>query len=259
MRRFSCWLGTSIPERFRSISDIAAAVQALKPPGRWRREVLVKAGEGGSFQARWLHPSWGDDHPLAVDSAAQLHRLWLAGRALRPRLDVAGYVVLRGREEWREAELDQIAACAAACGGRVVLNLEDGDAYWQGPTDKYDLEDLYLNPLEERLAALLPRARLELAAIPRASSINALGGVETFNLWLTLCVSVAWEMYGRMAPDLRVDVAMPRLEGIGVWGDESRETPRRWRRIPIVEKGEIDEWASTPYAQHGLQVWHLDG
>src|SRR5947209_1889212 len=80
-RRFSVWNGVSINPRFRSVAEVAAAVLALAPATPWDEiEWLVKAGEGGSYQAAWLHPSWGDGHPLAVDSAAKLGQLIQAGQ-----------------------------------------------------------------------------------------------------------------------------------------------------------------------------------
>lgn len=263
MPRLSVWNGIAINYKYRSIKDIRDAILALKPPGEWSLEWLVKAGEGGSWQYQL-----GDHHPLAVSSAGQLYELSRAGRQLRPPLRVTGYVVLRGFRAWRDDELNQIAACVSAT-GRVVLNLEPGDHYWRGPTVPSLLRQEYLEPLAERIRAAMRSSKrrvasVELCAIPRRAAIEALGGVEAIIAWLEFCAqfrgSAAWETYDAVSPHrdnewyecLDVAHAFSRLEALGIWGDP------QWR-IPVVQRSRLPVWAATPYARRGIQVWHLGG
>ena len=60
MKRFAVWTGTSIPSSCATVRDVAAAIDELAPAGPWSREWIVKAGEGGSWQATW------DKHQLAI-------------------------------------------------------------------------------------------------------------------------------------------------------------------------------------------------
>lgn len=252
MARFSVWNGVRINPQHQSLPEIAAVIEALKPRGRWSREWLVKAGEGGTWQAAW------DGHLLALDGPEKLRALYQEGRGLRPRLWVTPYVVVRGRPQWDAAEWRQIAECAAVT-GRVVLNLEDGPQYWNGDTDPDLLRANYLEPLAATVRSigaqagrLGHRVHLQLCAIPRAWSVASLGGVDAINAWLSYCRSAAWECYDAAAPDLDVALSMERLEQLGVWGDP------QWR-IPVVNRSRIDAWACSPRARRGLQVWHLDG
>lgn len=266
MARFSVWNGTSINPAYQSLEDAAAAIEALKPAGRWSREWLVKAGEGGTWQARW-----DPIHPLALSGQRDLAMLRNAGLAMRPRLYVTPYIVVRGQWEWKEAEWSHIATCLATC-GKVVLNLEDGAQYWNGPTDAAALRAEYLEPLQARLSGwggLKPdaagRFNLELCCIPRSYVLRALGGVLAINTWLDYCRSASWECYDELSPHPGGDSgaaeclepvhAFERLEALGVWGDERRNP----RRIPVVQRSRIGAWASHPVARRGLQVWHLDG
>lgn len=268
-RRFTVWNGVAINPAYQHVRDIRDALLALRPPHmqRFSLEWLVKAGEGGSYQARGLHQSWGDPHPLAIDGPATLRRLYLAGQRLRPRLYVTPYVVVRGRPDWNQAEWTQIAACAAVA-KRVVLNLEDGPAYWGGPTDPESLRAEYLWPLAYaiREAETVGRRRVsvELCAIPRLGVLEHLGGVPAILTWLEFCAqfrgSASWECYDAASPHrdgeryecLDVAHSFERLEGAGVWGDA------QWR-IPVVQRSRIGAWASTKHARRGLQVWHLGG
>jgi hypothetical protein len=230
------------------VADIAAAVLALVPATQWDEiEWLVKAGEGGSYQASWLHPSWGDGHALAVDSAAKLAQLIQAGQVAGIR--VTPYVIVRrgsmaGAEQAQIRELVHVA-------GRCVLNEEPGALYDGGP----------LNP--SSTAAYLvgigvDPACLELCTIPRLGQVQELGGSNTIRAWTDGCGSASWETYGLVAPipgptSLRVDQAIPRVSAYG-WASSGAQY-----RIPVVQRGELGQWAWTAWADGGLQCWHLDG
>lgn len=246
-RRFAAWNGTTIHPAYQSLANIRDAVQAIAPAGSWGLAWYPKAGEGGTWQSAW------DGHPLAIDGPDKLRALVREGRRLRPRLNVVPYVVVRGRADWNEAEWEQIAACAREA-GEVVLNLEPGSAYWAGPTDAAELTAEYILPLKARLAGI--KAKLRLAAIPRAWVFDALGGAATMVAWLYACDSASWECYGMVADDLLVDRAIPRvramLAAVGV------QLPARYYS-PIVQRGEIGTWVGTPWARYSLEVWHLDG
>jgi len=209
----------------------------------------VKAGEAGTYQATW------DNHPMAIDGPARLKTLFDQGKAMNPPLIVTPYVIVRGRAEWNTAEWDQIARCAAVT-GRVVLNLEPGEAYWNGPTRLIELQSWYLGPLRARLQALAPTARVELCAIPRQWVIDELGGVATLGAWLSAAQSASWECYDAIAPDLDVAKAISRVDG---WAAQTGLTRGRHYRIPLVQRSRIQAWANTEYAADGMQVWHLDG
>ena len=248
-KAFRVWNGVSISPEHRTLADIRDAVLALKPAGTWGLEWLPKAGEGGSWQSTWDH------HPLAIDGPHKLRQLYREGQRMRPKLAVTPYVVVRGGAAWQEAEWDQIAACAAVT-GRVVLNLEPGGMYWLGQTDPDTLTQEYLLPLEARLAGVAPRAKLHLTAIPRRWCFDELGGATTMTSWLYACYSASFECYGDIAPDLRVDVAIPRAKAM--LAEVGVTLPARYY-YPLVQRSEIARWASTSWARYGLEVWHLSG
>ncbi len=219
-------------------------MRALAPPGTWTHEWLVKAGEGGTWQGTW------DSHPLALDGPDKLRSLRQQGERLDPPLVVTPYVVVRGRPEWNEAEWEQIAACADVA-DRVVLNLEPGSQYWNGPKDPTGVREQYLEPMLERVRSRAPRAKLELCAIPRQWVVDELGGRESLRAWLESVSSASWECYDAAAPDLDVGKSLTRVTG---WG--GHETAYR---IPVVQRSRIAAWADTPLCRPGFQVWHLDG
>ena len=67
--RFTVWNGVSINARYRSLVDIRDAIQALSPNPKWALEWLVKAGEGGTYQAfSTLQPE--KISPVSVSTAA---------------------------------------------------------------------------------------------------------------------------------------------------------------------------------------------
>src|SRR5438105_4289657 len=121
LRRFSVWCGSSIGANRRTAADLADGAVSLLPAGHWDEvEVLVKAGEGGSYQAEWLHPTWGDPHPLAIDSPDKLGQLIAQCRPLGVR--ITPYVVVRFRPSWlldEQAMIRQLVRIA----GRCVLNV----------------------------------------------------------------------------------------------------------------------------------------
>jgi hypothetical protein len=174
---------------------------------------------------------------------------------MNPPLLVTPYIIVRGRSEWNTAEWDQIARCAAVT-GRVVLNLEPGETYWNGPTKQVELQSWYLGPMRARVQALAPAARLELCAIPRQWVVDALGGVASIGGWLQATQSASWECYDAVAPDLDVALAMARVKQ---WADQTGFHGGAHFRIPLVQRSRIQAWANTEYASNGLQVWHLDG
>jgi hypothetical protein len=253
-RRFAVWMGTAIPWKYRSMADVAAAVQALCPPGEWAPEVLIKAGEGGSWQSTW------DKHPLAVSGACMLGILCKEGEA--QGLTVTPYFVIRGKPAWVPSEIEQIVQ-AAEVAGRVVLNLEPGAMYWNGPTDAEAVAAGYLRPLRQLLAERAPGAVIELAAIPRQWVIDSLGGddddpgtVSALEAWMEHVDAMSWETYGDAARDLRPDLAMARVER---W---QADTPRAGDpafRIPIIQRSMIAGWVGTPECAGGVEIWHLDG
>ena len=243
--RFGVWNGVSIQRRYQSLEEVHAAVQELNPyPERWAPEWLVKAGEAGTWQLAW------DSHPLAISGPEDLRALYERGQEIG--LLVTPYVIVRGRAEWNAGEWAQIAACAEIT-GRVVLNLEDGPRYWNGPTRAWALAAEYLAPLRERLPA---GAQLELCAIPRNHVVHSLGGPAAIAAWLSLCTSCSWECYDAIAPDLDVAASMERVAG---WFNLAGVALRPEYFIPLVQRSRIGDWAPTIYAAHGLQVWHLDG
>lgn len=244
---FSVWNGQSISRRYNTIEDIAEAVRYLAPANMpWRLEWLVKAGEGGSYQAQYLHPKWGDPHPLAIDSADKLAILVEYGRS--EGLRVVPYFIVRGKAEWNPSEWQQIADCASIT-GKVVLNLEPGAEYWNGPTSPNNLRGGYLEPLQRMLP---PNAELELACIPRVWVFQTLGGAAAINTWLTFCKWASWECYDAVANDLRVDDSMAVLDQLEVPNEPNY-------RIPIVQRSRIEYWAESEFCANGMEVWHLDG
>jgi hypothetical protein len=251
MPRFSVWNGVSISRGYASMADVAAAVQALVPDGpRWSPvEWLVKAGEGGTYQRTWDH------HPLAIGSAAELGQRIKEGAARGIR--VVPYIVVRGRADWRGAEHQQIVECAAVA-RRVVLNLEEGASYWNGPTNQQELQETWIWPLEEALRRT-PRARtaeIEICAIPRRWVVDALGGLPCLAAWLAFARRASWECYDAIADDLDVAASIARVTS---WGAETGWGKQPRFKIPVVQRSRIEAWAGTKYARYGLEVWHLDG
>ena len=239
--KIGVWSGTYISD-YHTVGAVQEAIFSLI--GRHEEcDWIVKAGEAGTWQATW------DMSPLAPSDPDRLKWLWSEGQALRPKLHVVPYVVLRGRPEWREAEIQQIADCSYC--ERVILNLEPGEAYWNGPTDPAGINDFMMSVRE----AVTNFNDIELAVIPRLSAIQALGGLETFHTWLNWADAVSWECYGKIAPDLHIEKAMRRIHE---WFPGN---PYQWGpeyRIPIIEAAEIsDGWLDIFYTDGGIQIWHL--
>jgi hypothetical protein len=247
-KRFAVWNAVNIGRQYGNLGDINQAISGLLPDGQWQREWIVKAGEGGSYQARFLHPSWGDSHSLAISSADDLADRIAEGN--RYGLVVTPYITIRGRPEWLSGELTQIAECAAVS-ERVILNLEPGAEFWNGPTSPIWVSNNYIKPLSKLLPA---NAAIELAAIPRDWVFRALGGVDTMDAWLSGCKYASWECYDGVATDLRVDDSFARLSR---WLGPDYQSANY--RIPIVQRNRCAYWAATEYAANGLEVWHLDG
>jgi hypothetical protein len=249
-RRFGVWNGVAISREYSSLAVVAAAVRALCPQGRWYLEWLVKAGEV-DWQSRW------DSHPLAIDGPAKLKALYQEGRRLRPALKVTPYFVIRGRPQWI-AEEHQKIALAASITGRVVLNLEEGERYWNGPTDPEQLRCEYLDPLARMIRTLAPRRRvqIQIGAIPREWVVRELGGDPAIDEWARFAGAMSWECYGAAARDLMPDVAMARVRQ---WLSDVPKAKGPAYYVPIVQRSMIAQWAGSPECRDGMEVWHLGG
>jgi hypothetical protein len=243
-RRFTVWSGSTIARSHRTVADLAAAVYALVPAGVWDEvELLLKAGEGGSWQSLF------DTHPLAPSGPAMLADL--VDQAKAWGLRITPYVVVRGRAEWLPHEQLMIRQCVDVA-DRCVLNVEPGAPYWNGPNDpRY---------IRAYLAAIgVAAERLEVCLIPRANQVAELGGAACIQAWTdpSLVGGASWETYDGIAPgsgptSLRPDVAIPRLLAWGVPDDPCY-------RVCIVQRNRIAAWADSEWASQGLEVWHLDG
>jgi hypothetical protein len=243
-RRFTVWCGVSINPAYRTVEDLARATYALLPPGQWDEvELLLKAGEAGTWQAAW------DSHPLALSGPTALAERITAARAFGLR--ITPYVVVRARPAWNPGEQAQVRACVQAA-GRCVLNIEPGTPYYNGPNDPAYIRN-YLRGIG------VPPDTLEVCMIPRQGQVNELGGPACLQAWTdpALVGAASWECYGIAAPgfgstSLQTNTAIPRLDGWGV-------PPGPEYRIPLVQRDERDRWAQTPWCATGIAVWHLDG
>lgn len=233
-RTFSVWTGSVIGGY--SLPELCDAIKALAPPGEWAYEWWVLAGEGGSWAARWDTYS-----PLAIGSAADLglRREFAAGLGVR----VVPWVVMRGRPGWGMEERLLIRQCVEVA-GVCALNLESGPSYWNGPVSPLAVAE-WLEMLD------VPRERLWLTVVPRLREVDTLGGIDTLSVWLRYVAGCSLECYGLTAPDLRVDVAVPRWRALfSEFGS--------WYSVPIVERGEIADWTDSEYVSLAMQVWALD-
>jgi hypothetical protein len=260
VKRFGVWNGTTINPAYSSLEDIHRAVLELMPPGKWTPEWYPKAGEGGTWQAAW------DGHGLALDGFGKLLALVEEGK--RIGLNVVPYVIIRGRPEWREAEFAQIAECAVAC-RRVILNLEPGSHYWNGPTTAEALLEEYIRPMWDRIRAAFgpdpswKKVFVQLGYIPRQWVVDALGGddndrniLSTLDAWVENVGGISWETYDGIAHDLCVADSMARVD---YWLADTKKARRTAFKVPIVQRNRIHVWAHSSFAAHGLEVWHLDG
>lgn len=255
-RSFGVWCGASIALRRRNMAELCQAALDLVPSGtKWERvEVLMKAGEGGSWQAQSLHPNWGDPHPLAIDSGQSIAQRDREAQQYGCR--VVPYVVIRGHgplypaQDWSAGEQAQVRACYDAV-GRVIINLEPGRQYYAGPLDEAGI-GAYVDGYR------VPPEGLEVCAIPRTGQVHELGGSESIYAFTSRCGSATWECYGITAPisgptSLLVDEAIPRVTRYG-WAP-----PGDQYRIPVVQRGEIERWAHTDWVKPGMQVWYMEG
>lgn len=243
-RRFTVWCGSSIGAQHHTIEDLAAATYALLPPGVWDEvELLMKAGEGGSWQSAF------DPHPLAISGAATL--LAHVQQARPFGLRISPYIVVRARPAWAPGEQAMIRACVGVA-GRCNLNVEPGAQYYNGPNDPAYIREYIAG-------AGVPADTLEVTLIPRAGQVAELGGAACIQAWTdpSLVGSASWETYGITAgvsgaSSLLVNEAIPRLDGWGV-------PPEPQYRIPIPQRDERLRWADTPWCAYGMQVWFQDG
>jgi hypothetical protein len=250
VKLFSVWNGTTINPRYQSMADIKNAVHTLNPFPRnraWHEEWLIKAGEGGTWQS-----DLGDSHPLALSGPDSLQERVAQG--VRYKLHVIPYVVIRGKPAWDQDEWNQITDCARLA-DRVVLNLEPGAQYWDGPTAQQELFDQYINPLLDQLSTL-PSYQLEVCMIPRQWTQDVLGGEPCWAAWVSKAQRVSYECYDATAADLDVAASIARVQQWAAdtgWGGNPEDL------IPVVQQSRIGAWATTSYCKHGFEVWHLDG
>jgi hypothetical protein len=244
IRRFTAWCGSSISPAHRTIDDLAIATYALVPLGVWDEiELLLKAGEGGTYQAAF------DSHRLAIDGPVRLLSHIQAAKPLGLR--ITPYVVVRARSAWIAGEQQMIRQCVRVA-GRCVLNVEPGAPYYNGPNDPGFIRG-YLAGIG------VDPSTLEVCLIPRQTQIDELGGPACIQAWTdpTLVGGASWETYDGVAPgtgadSLRPDVAIPRLDQWGV-------PPDLRYRLCVVQRNRIGAWAETIWAAQGLEAWHLDG
>ncbi len=208
---FSVWNGITIGQQYTNLQDIKNAVHVLNPfPRRttWREEWLVKAGEGGTWQA-----ALGDNHQLALSGPSKLADLVQEGLTLRGKLNVIPYVVIRGRPEWDDAEHQQIVDCCQVA-QRCILNLEPGAQYWDGPIDQQQLFNEYINPLLDRLNISLGANnwQLEVCMIPRQWTQDVLGGEPAWAAWVSKVQRVSYEC---LVPETKVLKADFTWESLG--------------------------------------------
>jgi hypothetical protein len=130
------WGGQNIGSWYQGYEQVFAQVKQLSGPYMEKfgpLEWYPKAGEGGSWQARYLHPTWGDPHPLAIDGPGAIRTMVEMGKA--DGVGVNPYINVRGNPAWNEGEWRQICEIMQQGVGRVILNLENGTDFWLGPTD----------------------------------------------------------------------------------------------------------------------------
>lgn len=243
-RRFTVWGPANLSRAYRSVQQLAEAARALLPAGDWDEvELLLKAGEGGSWQSMF------DSHPLAPSGAQHLATIVADGAHYGVR--ITPYVVVRGRTTWVGPEQDHMRTCAQVAGS-VLLNVEPGAPYWNGPNDPGFIRG-YIK------GTGLPKEKIRVCLIPRQGQVNELGGAECIAAWTdsTLVGGASWETYGVTAgisgpSSLLVNEAIPRLDGWGVSAEPQY-------RIPVVQRSERHRWAETPWCAAGMEVWYLDG
>jgi hypothetical protein len=254
-RRFSVWCGSSIGQQHRTLYDLCVAAMALEPDGKWDEvEVLMKAGEGGSWIANYLHPRWGDAHPLALDGPETLARHVADVQGLGVR--ISPYIVVRrtgnvAGQDWTVPEQQQIRDCVRVA-GRCVLNVEPGAPYDNGPKNPSAIR-AYLSGIG------VPPDTLEFCSIPRYTQVAELGGVDCLLAWTdpSLVGSASWETYDATAgfsgpTSLIPSEAIPRLDKWGVAAGPQY-------RICVVQRSRIDAWAQSIWCAQGMQVWFMDG
>jgi hypothetical protein len=244
IRRFSVWMAVDIPAHYQTVGQMAAALESLTPAGQWDElELLMKAGEGGSWQSQF------DSHPLALSGVQALEQRIAEGAAVGIR--ITPYVVVRAKTGWVAGEQTMIRQCVQVA-GRCVLNVEPGAPYYNGPLDPGFIRG-YL------LGCQVPASALEVCMIPRAAQVAELGGVACLQAWTDpeLVGGASWECYDSIDPgvgptSLAPDVAIPRLDGWGV-------SPELQFRICVVQRSRTPVWAETIWAAQALQCWWLDG
>lgn len=244
VRRFTAWMAVDIPPHYQTVAQMADALRALLPAGQWDElELLMKAGEGGSWQSAF------DPHPLAISGVQALEQRIAEGAAAGIR--ITPYVVVRAKPGWVAGEQMMIRQCVRIA-GRCILNVEPGAPYYNGPLDPGFIRG-YLSGCNA------PAQALEVCMIPRAAQVAELGGVACLQAWTDpeLVGGASWECYsldaGGFGPtSLRPDVAIPRLDG---WGVPSGLQ----YRIPVLQRSDLGNWVETIWCAQGAQCWWLDG
>lgn len=247
------WGGQNIPSWYQGYEQIFAQVKQLAAPYGDKfgpLEWYPKAGEGGSWQARYLHPTWGDPHPLAIDGPGAIRTMVEMGKS--DGVSVNPYVNVRGRPAWMEGEWRQICEIMLQGVGRVILNLENGSEFWNGPTDPDGVQrwwdGLYRTSDEMGLG---DRLKTEIATIPRPSVYRALGGSETMRTWLKNADMASWECYDGVASDLG-PASLLTVNPL------APDDGPQWR-IPICQRNRMEVWSRMDLTNYGMEVWYLDG
>lgn len=114
---------------------------------------------------------------------------------------------------------------------RPVRLLPKAPAIWDG---------VALKSKPATIQEIEPVGEKEVVEIKTSTGTMIAGGFLTHNC------------YDAIAPDLAPNLAIPRVDA---WDP----TGSPWKRIPLVQRSKINNWAASQWANHALQVWHLAG
>jgi hypothetical protein len=245
------WGGQNIGSWYQGYEQVFAQVKQLSGPYMEKfgpLEWYPKAGEGGSWQARYLHPTWGDPHPLAIDGPGAIRTMVEMGKA--DGVGVNPYINVRGNPAWNEAEWRQICEIMQQGVGRVILNLENGTDFWLGPTDPEGVQQ-YWDGLYKTADEMDVGLTVEIASIPRANVFRELGGKATMQTWLANADQASWECYDAIASDLGPNSLL-------LVNPIAPDDGPHWR-YPICQRNRMAVWSALSQSDHGMEVWYLDG
>lgn len=218
---------------YASIEAVLADVKAATPPG-WQPALLVKCGEGNSWQGsfgsvldRSMRPGSEDDIRYlraVVEAAGVAFGAWVWPRELTPE----------------EGRLYQRIAIAA---GYLCLDVEpyDDDAVGRGESPDPMFEALWDGITDEFTVGL--------SIVPLPSGINPLAGV--LKDWLGGVNDVRPQTYWTDNPNLHPDVALPYMESRGITGLPI---------IPIVPHPTVAGQATYDWLagwQHNADIWQV--